>query len=116
MRDNDFAILAICDALAPQSERPKVLERVTLGDRLGDLLALHSWRKSVTDLCAGKGYEVMAVSLIHGDAVGGAHILATVRQSGVARPGGGKTASIGGRPIDSVRRPARTAVAIRRRG
>lgn len=117
MRDNEFAILALCDAGAPASARPRVIERVTLDDRLGDLLARHDWRKAVADLCKGKGYEVVAVSLVHGEAVGGAHIVATVRQIGIARPGVGKTATLAGRPIDQVRPAGRSpARAIRRRG
>lgn len=115
MRDNEFAILALCDAGAPASARPRVIERVTLDDRLGDLLARHDWRRAVTDLCKARGYEVVAVSLVHGDAVGGAHIVASVRQTGVARPGVGKTATLAGRPIDQIR-PRGRATAIRRRG
>lgn len=116
MRDNEFAILAICDALAPVATRPRVIERLTLENRLGDLLRDHSWRKLVGDLCAEKGYKVVAVSLVHGDALGGAHIVATVQQMGVARSGVGKTATLAGRPIDGIRPPSRPAVAVRRRG
>jgi len=115
MRDNEHAILAIVDAEAPRAESPRILARVPLSERLGELIGKRSWRQEIIALCRERGYEVLAVNLVHGDAAAGAHIVATVRSTGVTRTGAGRTTHLRGRPIGE--RPAgRPAPAIRRRG
>lgn len=115
MRDNEHAILAIVDSGAPRAGGPRILAREQLGARLGEVLAKASWRREITALCRERGYEVLALNIVHGDDPSGAHIVATVRATGVARTGVGKTAQLAGRPIGE--RPAgRPAPAIRRRG
>lgn len=104
MRDHEQATVAILDALAPRAARPRVLERFTLDHKLGALMARHGWKQDLTRQVQAKGYDVLAINLVHGDEIPGVHIVVTAKMATeVSR----RTATVGGRPIDQARPAAR---------
>jgi hypothetical protein len=113
MRDNEHATVILVDSNAPPGAR-RVLDRFSLGERLADILAKHTWKTELKKVVEERGFEVIAVNLVHGSATG-EHIAVTVAQKGIRKTGAGKTATLHGKPIDQIRAP-RSGATIRRRG
>lgn len=99
-----------------QTGTSRLIERIEMDESLEVLIRRKTWKEEVTQIVAGRGVEVVSLSLVHSGADLDVTIVASITQRPPALGERRKPVTRGGRPIGGPVNAGKTMAAKRRSG